>query len=242
MPSNPDASYTDNGDGTVTHTPTGLTWKRCVEGQTWSDGTCTGTATTATWQQALKLAAASSFAGHTDWRLPNIKELRSLVEECRSYPAINEAIFPNTQAKNPSVIVPLWSGSPLDSTGRFKEALTVEIQSFGHPTVSPRLNLFNVRLMRVGAPSSTPPLSDVNCFLDWAESQLPHVMSPPHQTTQLLQGTAISYRFYPNSGAFIGVDGASNAVLSMGGVLGQAQNNHGLLSHFLPAARAVSCK
>jgi hypothetical protein len=105
--SNPDSSYTDNGNGTVTHTPTGLTWKRCQEGKTWSGGTCTGSATSHTWSQALTLAATANHAGQTDWRLPNIQELTSLVEECRVNPSINDTIFPNTSASL------VWSGSPL---------------------------------------------------------------------------------------------------------------------------------
>ena len=104
---NPDSAYTNNGDGTVTHNPTGLVWKRCLEGQTWSSsGTCTGTATAMNWATALRLATNSTYVNKTDWRLPNIKELRSLVEECRSSPSINDTIFPNTAIAN------VWSSSP----------------------------------------------------------------------------------------------------------------------------------
>jgi hypothetical protein len=111
QPSNPDADYTDHGDGTVTHTPTGLMWKRCAEGQTWSGSTCAGSTCTGsdrrlTWGEALRMANSSRFAGHVDWRLPSIKELRSLVEECRTDPSINDAIFPNTSRSG------FWSVSP----------------------------------------------------------------------------------------------------------------------------------
>lgn len=107
-PSNPDVAYSIpvGNDGTVTHVPTGLVWKRCAEGQTWSDNTCTGSATTHSWAQALTLANTSSFAGQTDWRLPNLRELRSLVEECRVTPAINNTIFPGASSLS------FWSGSP----------------------------------------------------------------------------------------------------------------------------------
>lgn len=102
----PASRFTDNGDGTVTDQATGLQWKRCAEGQSWSGGTCTGTASTPTWQQALQLADTASFAGHGDWRLPNIKELSSIVERACYAPAIDLAVFPAT---------PLswyWSASP----------------------------------------------------------------------------------------------------------------------------------
>jgi hypothetical protein len=57
-------------------------WKQCAEGL--SGATCqTGSAQTFTWANALAHAEASTFANYTDWRLPNVKELSSLVEDCR---------------------------------------------------------------------------------------------------------------------------------------------------------------
>ena len=103
---NPDSVYTDNGDGTVTDTRTNLMWKRCAEGLTWDGTTCSGQAQYFTWTDALKQAADSTYAGHSDWRLPNVKELFTLVEECRSLPAINATIFPNAPS------VPAWTGTP----------------------------------------------------------------------------------------------------------------------------------
>ncbi len=113
-PSNPDAAYiVTPSDGTATDSRTGLTWKRCSEGQTWAGGTCTGTAIYVPWNQALATAPASSFAGHSDWRVPNVKELRSLVEECRGYPSINNVVFPGMPT-SPRVY---WTSSPYMDTG-----------------------------------------------------------------------------------------------------------------------------
>ncbi len=92
----PASRFTDNGDGTVTDKTTGLQWQRCSQGQAWSSGTCTGTATAHTWQAALQLAEAASYAGKSDWRLPNIKELASIVEQACNYPSIDLAVFPGT--------------------------------------------------------------------------------------------------------------------------------------------------
>ncbi len=66
------AAFTDNGDGTVTDSKTGLTWMRCAMGQTWSGTTCTGWDGMYTWDQARTLN--TTFAGHSDWRLPTIRE------------------------------------------------------------------------------------------------------------------------------------------------------------------------
>lgn len=101
----PATEFTDHGDGTVTHHPTGLMWKRCVEGLTGA-ACASGTATGYTWQGALQLADGHDFAGYSDWRVPNIKELTSIVEMSCYDPAINLSVFPN----DPGLRV--WSASP----------------------------------------------------------------------------------------------------------------------------------
>lgn len=112
-PSNPDAAYVDNGDGTVTDSRNGLHWKRCAEGQSWNgtSAACDGGNSFLQWDDALQLAVASADAGHDDWRLPNIKELRTLIEACRYDPSINNTVFPDT-AFAASESYAFWSASP----------------------------------------------------------------------------------------------------------------------------------
>lgn len=94
-PTTPTQDFTIHDDGTVTHRKTGLMWMRCALGQSWNGAGCTGSGQTYTWQGALQAADSFSFAGHSDWRLPNIRELSSLVELACVDPAINTAIFPS---------------------------------------------------------------------------------------------------------------------------------------------------
>ncbi len=103
----PTAQFTDNKDGTVTDIKTGLIWKRCSEGQQWNGTSCNNTPSSYTWKNALLQAEKSRFADQSDWRLPNIKELYSIVETRCYDPAINLAVFPNTLS---SVV---WSSSPV---------------------------------------------------------------------------------------------------------------------------------
>jgi hypothetical protein len=92
----PTARFIVNGDGTVIDTRTGLMWMRCSLGQAWTGTTCTGTAAQYVWADALAQAQSSSYAGHSDWRVPNVKELVSIVERRCAYPAINTDLFPAT--------------------------------------------------------------------------------------------------------------------------------------------------
>lgn len=95
-PTTPTRDFTFHDDGTVTHHKTGLMWMRCTLGQNWNGATCTSSGQTYTWDGALQAAKGSSFAGHGDWRLPNIKELHSIVEQACISLAINATVFPAT--------------------------------------------------------------------------------------------------------------------------------------------------
>jgi hypothetical protein len=83
-------SYTDNGDGTITDNNTGLMWEKKSD-----DGTIHDKDTTYTWDNAFAVHIAglnsAAFAGHTDWRLPNIKELQSIVNYENVAPAVSPA-------------------------------------------------------------------------------------------------------------------------------------------------------
>jgi hypothetical protein len=85
-------SYTDNGDGTIMDNATGLMWEKLIADNN-AINSCTGART---WDGAfLKIAElnAANFAGYSDWRLPNVNELQSLVVYGKS-PAI-DPVFNN---------------------------------------------------------------------------------------------------------------------------------------------------
>jgi hypothetical protein len=71
--------FIDQGNGTVIDNQTGLQWMRCELGQTWIGRTCTGESKAYKWQAALDKAKSISYASYSDWRVPTIKELQSLV-------------------------------------------------------------------------------------------------------------------------------------------------------------------
>jgi len=96
--STPTSDFTLNGDGTVNHLKTGLMWKQCVEGLSGANCDAGGAmvvATALSWDAALT-STATPFAGYSDWRLPNQKELSTIVETGCENPSVNETAFPNT--------------------------------------------------------------------------------------------------------------------------------------------------
>jgi len=107
----------DNHNGTVNDPKTGLIWKKCSEGQSYNHTTnsCDDEQGTYTWlavlQQAQLVNASDSDlsknVGYTDWRVPNINELTSIVELSCYYPAINQLVFSNMGVDDF-----YWSSSP----------------------------------------------------------------------------------------------------------------------------------
>lgn len=73
----PGDRYIDHENGTVTDVETGLMWMRCAVGQTWTVGKCKGKAKEITWDNAQTYTL--NYAGYSDWRLPSIRELGTIV-------------------------------------------------------------------------------------------------------------------------------------------------------------------
>ena len=90
------APYTDNGNGTVTDSATGLVWQKCSNGQ--NATSCSGSTSTLKWSNAITYCNGLTLAGRT-WRLPNINELRTIVDYTKSTAlTIDTTAFPSTQS------------------------------------------------------------------------------------------------------------------------------------------------
>lgn len=85
--------YVDNHDGTITDLATGLMWQKGDSGKGMD------------WKSALNYAEDLKLAGHDDWRLPNAKELQSIVDYSRSLQASGSAAidprFDTTAIRDP---------------------------------------------------------------------------------------------------------------------------------------------
>ena len=84
--------FKDNGNGTITDDATGLTWMKADSGKGMD------------WPTALEYVEGLEFAGHSDWRLPNAKELQSIIDYTRSPDTTDSAaidpIFDATEINN----------------------------------------------------------------------------------------------------------------------------------------------
>lgn len=83
-------SFTDNGNGTITDDETGLMWEKKSD-----DGSIHDWDALHLWDQAfsghVKGLNDATFAGYTDWRVPNVKELQSIVNYQNSNPSVSSA-------------------------------------------------------------------------------------------------------------------------------------------------------
>jgi len=111
-PSHQDGQFIDRKDGTLLDVTTNLLWSKCNLGETYnqSNDTCDGTAIKyQNWQDALiatKNSDLTTIAGQAGFRLPNIKELGSIVDYSCTRPAINLTYFPTTTNE------PYWTNTP----------------------------------------------------------------------------------------------------------------------------------
>ncbi len=87
--------FKDNGDGTISDYATGLMWQKADDGKARN------------WEDALAYADSLKLAGKSDWRLPNAKELQSIVDYTRSTQTTKSAAI---DPKFKTTSIEDWSG------------------------------------------------------------------------------------------------------------------------------------
>lgn len=165
----PDPRFTTNADTSVTDNLTGLVWApdgnlMPTRDSGWDkDGTANDGLVT--WQHALDYVAqlnAESYLGHSDWRLPNRKELKSLINYEQSDTAawLNTQGFGNAQANN------YWTST--SNTDNAFMAWRV-VMSIGYLANNyNKINLFYLWPVRSGqgsgAPAEQPTTGQTICY------------------------------------------------------------------------------
>jgi hypothetical protein len=122
---------------------TGLSWAKCVVGQNWNivSQSCEGQPLRLTWEEALQQSTTFRVNNHTDWRLPNLKELASIVEHKCVSPSINISMFPD------SPVGGFWTSTPNTASDLSMESWSIAFDN-GRIDSSDKFLDFYVRMVR----------------------------------------------------------------------------------------------
>ncbi len=138
-PANIAGQFTDNRNGTVTDNLTGLTWQKILKPDTIS------------WESALVYAENLSFAGSSDWRLPNIKELQSINDEKLVNPSVSTVFFSTIGVKK------YWSSTSLPNQTAKAWYLSTQ---FGITTYDLKTALLSVICVRGNTTNTTTAVKE----------------------------------------------------------------------------------
>jgi len=134
-------SYQNNGDGTITDLNTGLIWEQKMRDAAWPivnlhDVTLTfawdsAAPTIWDWLEQVNTEGGTGLAGYNDWRIPNVKELQSIVDYGRITLAVDPA-FNNGLGFNNGPFFPPCSVAECSLTGPgdYWSATSFNINSF----------------------------------------------------------------------------------------------------------------
>ena len=101
------APFEISSDGQeVTDTRSGLIWQRCPVGMRWDNANCQGAVQYFMWYEALPVAQDQARASGKVWRVPNVKELATILDRRHINQAIDPVVFPNTPNDR------FWSSTP----------------------------------------------------------------------------------------------------------------------------------
>jgi hypothetical protein len=132
--------FTDNGDGTVSDNLTGLMWEKAPNG------------TTRTWANAIGYSNALTLGTYSDWRLPNINELESLLNAGES----SSAVWLNTQGFSGVKGDYYWSSTTFASDADYAWMADMGYGSVGTGCVSD------------GRKEGEPDISGLKLYCTWA--------------------------------------------------------------------------
>lgn len=148
--------FVDNGDGTISDLATGLMWLKADSGEGMQ------------WKDALSYAEGLAYGGYSDWRLPNAKELQSIIDYSRAPSLSNSAaidlLFECTSITNEDGVAdyPYYWSSTTHANMSSMSGSSAAYLSFGRA-----LGYFNNKWMDVhgaGAQRSDPKVGSANDY------------------------------------------------------------------------------
>jgi len=149
-------NFVDNGDGTISDLATGLMWEQKDDG------------TSRNWQESLTYAEGLTLGDKSGWRLPNAKELQSIVDYTKSPQTTNspaiDSLFDCTEITDPDGNIGhypfYWTGtSHLDGANPYSSAVYI---AFGEGQGEMNGNLMDVH--GAGCQRSDPKSGNINDY------------------------------------------------------------------------------
>jgi hypothetical protein len=134
------ARFLDNSDGTILDRLTDLTWEKSIN------------PTQLTWEDAILHCEGLNLGGNSDWRLPNIKEIRSLSDENKVQPSVNNTSFTGV------TITKYWSSTSLPN--QTTKAWYLD-NNFGITTYDVKTATHSVWAVRGGTTSPSSKTSEI---------------------------------------------------------------------------------
>jgi len=197
-------NFSDNGDGTITDAATGLMWQQTDDGNTRD------------WENSLLYAESLTLAGYDDWRLPNAKELHSILDYTRcpditNSPAI-DPLFSCTSFNDPSGASGqygyYWTGSPLkDGPNPYSDAVYICFgEAQGEMEAPPGSgNMLLMDTHGAGALRNDPKTGTQGNYPQYfgPQNDVQYVFNyvrcvRDDETASLDEGKTIDFRLYPN--------------------------------------------
>ena len=137
--------FVDNGDGTISDRATGLMWVKNPAtvsgvGFDFSSGYVWFSVGTFPALDAITAMNTAGYLGHSDWRLPNVKELHSILDYGASGPSI-DPVF--------SVAVELYYWSSTTRNGGSSDAWAVDFYD-GYVNALSKNGSYSIRPVRGG--------------------------------------------------------------------------------------------
>lgn len=134
------ARFLDNGDGTILDRLTDLTWEKSIN------------QTAVTWEDAILYSEGLTLGGNSDWRLPNVKEIKSLSDENKVQPSVNNTMFSGV------TITKYWSSTSLPN--QTTKAWYLD-NNFGITTYDVKTATHSVWAVRGGTTSASSNTSEI---------------------------------------------------------------------------------
>jgi hypothetical protein len=227
----PAGRFSGTAQGAISDALTGLEWAKDANAP--GPSVCRA-GVWKSWADALSHMTclnANKYLGYSDWRLPNRRELHSLIDFGRTNSPVVPSNHPFTNVKSDYY----WTSSTnafnavMNPTFAVPWVVSMSDGSIGQPADS--FSTYYVWPVRSGLVSTSTTAAD--CLFNWAEQSFPQYFSPGATSASL---ATYYYRHYPSKATYIATNSSDNHVWVLGPEFGPNPVDVGVVNNLLSAA------